>query len=163
MTRTKSLFVFAVLLIVTYGVGTLASLFSTPALTGWYASLTKPPLTPPDWLISLVWSILYAVIAEAAWRTVRAAGGVRAARRELVAYGVQLLLGFSWSLIFFGLRNPGAALIGIIMLELAILATMSEFWRRSRVAGMMMIPYALWVLFTAYLNAAIWLLNAPAY
>jgi tryptophan-rich sensory protein len=77
----------------------------------------------------------------------------------LALFGIQLLLNVAWSALFFGLRNPGAALINIVLLWCAILATMIAFWRRSAPAGWLMLPYQAWVSFAVALNLAIWNLN----
>lgn len=162
MTRAKSVTVLIVLLLITYAVGAAGSFITVPNIPGWYAGLNKPSFNPPAWAFPVVWNILFAMMSVAAWLTVKAAGSVRGARRELTAWAVQLLLNFSWSVIFFGLKNPGAALIELVLFALAILATTTEFWRRSRVAGWLMVPYLAWVLFAGCINAAVWLLNSPS-
>jgi tryptophan-rich sensory protein len=124
----------------------------------WYQSLAKPPFNPPDWLFAPVWSLLFFMMAVAGWRVWRRAG-LRDARSALTLFALQLVLNMSWSIVFFGLRSIGAALVEIFVLLLAILATAAVFWQRDRVAGMLFIPYAAWVGFAAVLNAALWQLN----
>jgi len=68
-------------------------------------------------------------------------------------------LNLIWSLVFFGLRNIGAALGEIVILLIAILATTAAFWRHDRPAGMLLVPYAAWVSYATLLNAALWRLN----
>jgi tryptophan-rich sensory protein len=95
----------------------------------------------------------------AAWLVWRAAGNFRSARRELALWGIQLTLNAHWSIAFFGMRAPGAALLNILLLWLAISATIVVFQRRSRPAAWLMVPYLAWVTFASALNAAIWRLN----
>lgn len=136
----------------------LGNVFTAAAIPEWYAGLDKPAFTPPSWVFGPAWTILYVLMAVAAWRVwVRAGfGGAPAA---LTLYFVQLALNAGWSVIFFGLRAPGWALAEIVVLWLAIMATTILFFRHSRLAGWLMVPYLLWVTFAAVLNAAIWWLN----
>ena len=105
-----------------------------------------------------MWSALYALIALAGWRLWRRrrAAGARAA---LLLWAVQLALNLGWSLVFFGARRPGAALAEIVVLLIAIGATMRLAVRVDRAAAWLLAPYAAWVAFAAVLNAAIWRLN----
>jgi tryptophan-rich sensory protein len=124
----------------------------------WYAGLAKPAFNPPDWVFAPVWTILYLMIAVAGWRVWRRRGG-RGAWLALGAWGVQLSLNLSWSLLFFGARMIGAALAEIVVLLAAILVTAALFWRIDRLAGALLVPYAAWVGFATVLNAALWQLN----
>jgi tryptophan-rich sensory protein len=118
----------------------------------------KPPFNPPDWIFAPVWTALFFMMALAAWRVWRR-GGLRQARSALTLFVVQLALNLAWSVMFFGMRAIGAALVEIVLLLVAILATTLAFWRRDRVAGMLFMPYAAWVAFATVLNAALWRLN----
>lgn len=124
----------------------------------WYAGLTKPAFNPPNWLFGPVWTVLYLMIAVAGWRVWlrRGEGGARPA---LGVWALQLALNLVWSLLFFGARLIGAALVEIMVLLAAILVTTALFWRIDRVAGASFIPYAVWVGFATVLNAALWRLN----
>ena len=102
--------------------------------------------------------MLFFMMAIAAWRVWRR-DGLRKARLAFTLFGVQLALNLAWSIVFFGMRSVGAALIEICVLLLAILATMAAFWRHDRVAGLLFVPYAGWVAFAVVLNAALWRLN----
>ena len=121
----------------------------------WYAGLVKPVWQPPAWLFGPVWTVLYIMMAVAAWLVWRA-GNARAA---LMLFGGQLLLNLAWSFLFFGARSPGLALLDIATLWLAIAATIFAFSFKSRIAAFMMVPYLCWVSFATALNAAIWTLN----
>jgi translocator protein len=125
----------------------------------WYAGLRKPPLTPPGWVFGPAWSILYLCIAVAGWivwTTQRRVG------LPLLLWGAQLALNAMWSYLFFGMQRPGTALLEIAVLLIVILATTDAFFRVRRTAGLLFVPYALWVCFAVYLNAGLWLLNRGA-
>ena len=128
-----------------------------PALRPWYANLSKPSRTPPNWLFGPVWTILYIAMAIAAWLVWRKAG-LTAVPMQL--FLLQLLLNVAWSAVFFRLRSPGPAFVEIVMLWLAILATMIEFWRAVPLAGLLLLPYLIWVSYATALNYSIWRLNA---
>jgi tryptophan-rich sensory protein len=105
-----------------------------------------------------VWTVLYLMIAVAGWR-VWLRRGESGARPALAAWAVQLALNLAWSLLFFGGRVIGAALVEIVILLAAILVTTGLFWRIDRLAGSLFVPYAAWVGFATILNAALWRLN----
>lgn len=126
----------------------------------WYAALQKPPLTPPDWVFPVVWSVLYAMIAFAGWFLWRARDRDSSGTLVIALWGAQLVLNAAWSWIFFGLHLPGPALAEIAVLWLAILLVVVFGIRVHRVAAAMFVPYLLWVSFAAWLNFGIWRLNA---
>jgi tryptophan-rich sensory protein len=106
-----------------------------------------------------VWTTLYILMAVAAWRVWRP-GGFRAAPIALTFFVAQLLLNGAWSYLFFGRRDIGGALVEIVLLWVAILATLLAFWRRDRIAGGLLIPYLAWVTLATALNFEIWRMNA---
>jgi len=140
-------------------VGIAGSFFTRPAIPGWYAGLRKPWFTPPDWLFGPVWITLYLLMGIAAylvWSRGTARPGVRTA---LAVFLVQLLLNAAWSPVFFGLRSPLAGAVVIVLLWLAIAATIFLFWKVSRSAALLLLPYLLWVTLASALNMAIYFLN----
>lgn len=137
------------------GVG---SWFTTPEIDSWYRHLAKPAWTPPSWLFGPVWTLLYIAMAVAAWLVWRQHGW-SGARLALGLFAGQLVLNVAWSGLFFAMHNPGAALLELVALWLAILATAAAFWQKQPVAGLLMIPYAAWVAFAGTLNLAVWQLN----
>lgn len=143
--------------------GLLGSVFTMSAVTTWYATLQKPPLSPPNWIFGPVWTTLYLLMGVSlylVWRKWSVLPWTPARKKmALVFFGVQLALNTLWSVLFFGLQSPGLALINIILMVVAIKITMLLFWRVSRVATWLLLPYLLWVSFATYLNAAIWYLN----
>ncbi len=137
-------------------VGTAATVFTEPSIPTWYAGLVKPGFNPPDWLFAPVWTALYILMAVAAWRVWRIAG---LKSIELTAFFVQLALNCAWSFLFFSAHWIAVALADLGMLWLLILATLILFWRRDRLAGLLLLPYLAWAGFALALNAAIWQLN----
>lgn len=124
----------------------------------WYRELDQAPWTPPGWAFGVAWSILYTMMATAAWMVWRR-GGFRANLPALGVYGLQMVFNGLWSWLFFGLHQPGWALADLVLLLLALSATVPLFWRRSRLAGWLLIPYYLWILYALSLNGWIWAYN----
>ena len=136
----------------------LGAIFTAGAVRDWYPTLQKPSWNPPAWLFGPVWTILYLMMAIAAWIVWR--------KRELISvnsslalFVFQLILNAAWSPLFFGLRNPLAGLLDIVPLWAAILVTLISFWKISPAAGILLVPYWLWVSFATALNYAVWKLN----
>lgn len=127
--------------------------------SGWYATLAKPALNPPSWVFGPVWTTLFALMGIAAFLVWRKGTHRRNIKIALGIFGVQLALNTLWSILFFGMQNPGVALVEITLLWLAIVATIIAFARISRPAAWLLAPYILWVSFAAYLNYAIWAVN----
>ncbi len=136
----------------------IGSAATAESVDTWYAGLRKPVWTPPGWVFGPVWTALYLMMAVAAWR-VWLAGPWRRTAWPLGLFAVQLVLNVLWSVLFFGLQMPGAALVEIVVLWAAILATTVAFFRHSRPAGGLMIPYLAWVSLAVTLNFELWRLN----
>ena len=156
--RTRDTLAFMAILALCLAVSALGAVATASSVNSWYPLLVKPVFNPPNWVFAPVWSALYFMMAIAAWRVWRARGLPRA-RKALLLFCVQLALNLGWSLLFFGMRNIGAALVEIVILLLAIIATTVAFRRHDRIAGMLMLPYAAWVAYATLLNAALWHLN----
>ena len=127
----------------------------------WYAGLAKPSWNPRNWLFAPVWTLLYFMMAVAAWLVWREHGLVGAAI-PLAIFAVQLILNAGWSWIFFGRHHVGLAAVEIMLLWGAIFAVGLAFGRLEPAAGLLLVPYLLWVSFAAVLNFAIWRLNRAA-
>jgi benzodiazapine receptor len=139
--------------------GGIAALATTRATPTWYQTLKKPSFDPPEWLFGPAWTLLYLLMAVAAWLVWKQGIGAPGVKLALAVFLVQLILNALWSVFFFGLRSPLAGLVDIIALWLAILATTIFFFRISVPAGVLLLPYIAWVSFAAILNAAILRLN----
>jgi len=148
----------AVAVLVCLAAGAVGSIATADAITTWYAALRKPAFSPPNWVFGPVWTTLYVMMGVAVWLVWRQAGwaGTRVA---LVLFAVQLLLNTAWSFLFFGFHRPGLAFLEIVVLWAAILATLVAFWQVRPVAGLLLVPYLVWVSFASVLNFAIWNLN----
>lgn len=126
---------------------------------GWYAGLLKPSWNPPVWIFGPVWTLLYAMMAVAAWLVWRE-GGWKRQRRVLGWFLLQWLLNALWTPLFFGMHRAGLAVAEIMMLWLVLAVTLRSFWRVRKSAGVLLMPYLAWVSFAAVLNFAIWRLNS---
>lgn len=124
----------------------------------WYALLRKPSWNPPGWVFGPVWTALYTMMAVAAWLVWRR-GGFATQRRPLALFLLQLALNAAWTPLFFGLKQPGWAFTEIVLLWLAITATLIAFRHVNRVAAWLLAPYLAWVSFAAALNFTLWRLN----
>ena len=139
--------------------GIVGSVFTVSAIPNWYAGLVKPALNPPSWVFGPVWTTLYALMGVAAFLVWKNDWEKKAVKTTLGVFGIQLFLNATWSIIFFGLHNPGWASVDIVALWLAIVWTMVVFSKISKPAAYLLVPYLLWVSFASYLNYSIWVLN----
>ncbi len=140
------------------GVGGLGGAVTAESVTTWYATLNKPSFNPPNWIFGPVWTALYILMGVAAWRVWRAADR-DTARGPLAVFALQLAVNLGWSVAFFGLRNPGLAVVVILLLDLLVLATALMFRRIDRLAAWLLVPYLAWISFATLLNVTIWRLN----
>jgi len=157
--RLKSALVLVALLAISFGVAALGSIATAGNVDGWYASAEKAPWNPPNWLFGPAWTLLYTLMSVAAWLVWRRGGSLK-------PYVIQLVLNAIWTPVFFGLYPViGApalwiALVIIVALDVAVLLTMLSFWRTSKLAAWLLVPYWAWVLFATTLNAALAILNS---
>lgn len=142
--------------------GIIGSIFTAPAIGDWYTTLIRPALNPPSWVFGPVWITLYALMGISAFLVWKKGLDRKDVKIALSIFFVQLILNTLWSIIFFGLRSPAGAFLEIILLWIAILATMFAFARISKPAVWLLVPYILWVSFAGYLNYSIWQLNSSA-
>jgi translocator protein len=152
--RRKSL-ALAGWLLLTFGAAATGVFVS---VDGWYAGLTKPAWNPPGWVFGPVWTTLYVLMATAAW-LVWLRGGWAAQGKALRLYLLQWTLNALWTPLFFGLHQPGLALVEVVALYLSVLATLVSFWRVRRSAAVLLIPYVLWLTLATALNFTIWQMN----
>lgn len=145
-------------LMICFAAGGMGGLATTQGLDAWYDTLNKPTWNPPNWIFAPVWTTLYGLMGIAVWLVWRG-GDRKDVKSAITMFTIQLVLNSVWSVLFFGMQNPGGALIEIVVLWLAIVATTILFFRRSAIAGGLMTPYLLWVSFASFLNFTIWNLN----
>lgn len=144
-----------VCIIIPLAVGVLSALLSRNGMQT-FNELNKPRLSPPGWLFPVVWTILYVLMGIASYLVLTDRNASSAA---LNAYILQLIFNFFWSIIFFGLEMYLFAFIWLVILWVLVLITTVLFYRVSETAGLLMIPYFVWVTFAGYLNLSIYLLN----
>lgn len=157
--KLNNFFKLVITIIVSQLAGVIGSVFTVSSIPNWYAVLQKPSFSPPNWIFGPVWVTLYLLMGVAAFLVWRHGFERREVRRALAIFGGQLVLNTLWSIIFFGLRNPFWAFVEIIVLWLAILVMIFAFYKISRPAAYLLLPYILWVSFAGYLNYSIWILN----
>jgi len=159
LTRTKDILLLVGCIVVPFVIGGLGGWITTGSLADWYTGLQKPSWNPPSAVFGPVWSFLYLLMGIALWRIMRMGWGTEGVQPAVIWFTVQLVLNFGWSLIFFGLRAPGPALIEILVLLAAVLITTRRFYVLEPAAGWLLVPYILWAAFATVLNGTIWRLN----
>lgn len=146
-------------LLVCLAAGFIGSLATNKSIPTWYAGLKKPSFSPPNAIFGPVWTVLFILMAVAAFLAWRKGIETEPVKLALIIFGAQLILNILWSVFFFGLRMPALAFAEIIVLWIFILATILIFRKASVVAAWLMVPYILWVSFAAVLNYTLWRLN----
>lgn len=124
-----------------------------------FSALNKPPLSPPGWLFPVVWTILYVLMGVASYLVFTSDADTADKEKALTVYGYQLIFNFFWSLWFFNLSLYLFSFIWLVVLWILIIITTVRFFRISKTAGYLMVPYLAWVTFAGYLNLGIYLLN----
>jgi len=138
--------------------GFLGSLFTTPAIPTWYATLRRPFFTPPNWIFSPVWICLFILMGISLFFVWRRTDHPKF-KIAFIFFFVQLILNILWSIVFFGLRSPLIGLVDIVLLWIAILFTIFNFLKVSKFSGVLLLPYLVWVSFATLLNFSLWILN----
>ena len=147
-------------LIAPQAAGLIGSIFTASSVTGWYSTVTRPELAPPNWIFGPVWTTLFVLMGIAlflVWK--KKDSQKKKVKLALQLFVAQLVLNTLWSVIFFGLQSPGWAFVEIIFLWISIALTITVFTPISRLAAWLLVPYLAWVSFAAYLNYSIWMLN----
>lgn len=135
--------------------GFIGSIFTSGSVTTWYITLQKPWFNPPNWVFGPVWITIYLLMGISLYIV----WSKKAKGSYYYIFGIQLALNTAWSFLFFSLKSPFLAFIEIILLWIAILATIIFFLKISKTAAYLLFPYILWVSFAAFLNYNIWMLN----
>lgn len=155
--RPKSLLMLAVSVAAVAAVSVIGGLAGSSSAEE-YGRLQQPSFAPPSWVFGPTWTVLYALMAVAAWLVWRT-GPSPETRRALTLYAVQLVLNAAWTPLFFGLGWRGVAFFELSILLVVLIATVVLFWRRSVPAGALLLPYLAWSGFALCLNFAVWQLN----
>ena len=139
--------------------GIIGSIFTMGSVETWYVTIAKPAFNPPNWIFGPVWVTLYTLMGIAAFLIWKEDIKNKAVKNALTIFALQLIVNILWSIVFFGAHSIMGGLIIIIILFILIIVTIKSFYKVSKTAGNLLIPYLLWVGFATALNFAIWQLN----
>lgn len=157
--KLSNTFKFIISIVVAQGAGLIGSIFTTPNIPVWYATIIKPSWVPPSYIFAPVWTLLFFLMGVALFLVWKRGIKVEKAKFAIVLFSIQLVLNIFWSVLFFGLQNPGAAFIEIVALWIFIFLTIIYFAKVSKIAAWLLVPYIAWVSFASILNYSIWILN----
>ncbi|MDY0906795.1 TspO/MBR family protein [Pedobacter sp. CFBP9032] len=150
---------FIINIAITLSIGALGGLATAQSVKTWYPTLNKPSFNPPNWLFGPVWTSLYILIGVAAYLVWIKRDQITHFPRTVAVYFIQLILNLGWSFIFFYLHEIGFALAEILMLLAAIIINAVMFYKIDKWAGLIFIPYIIWVSFASFLTYNIFILN----
>lgn len=139
-------------------VGAVASLLTGGGMEV-FATVEKPPLSPPGWLFPVVWTILYTLMGISSYLILTSDADESAKEGAIRVYGLQLLANFLWPTFFFNFRWYGFSFFWLLLLWFLVVVMILRFWKINKLAAYMNIPYLIWLTFAAYLNWGIWRLN----
>lgn len=145
-------------LLITFGISAISALLNSSSMDG-YMGYTRPPLSPPPAVFSIVWPILFLLMAISAYLIYVSDAPRSDKKNALFLYGLQLFINFFWTIIFFRLDRIVFAFIWLLLLWVVVLITTKEFFKINKLAGWLLVPYLLWLTFAAYLNLGIIILN----
>lgn len=157
--RRTDLFKLAASLGYCYLAAFIGSMFTTPNVPTWYASLARPSFAPPDWVFAPVWTAIFTLMGISAYLVWREGTNDPRVKVGLAVFALQLAVNVTWSAAFFGLRSPLAGLVVIALLWALIALNIQKFREVSQTAAALLLPYIIWVSFAAVLNFEIWRLN----
>lgn len=158
MSKTK-IFKFLLAILICQAAGLVGFIFTRPAISSWYMGIEKPSFNPPNWIFAPVWTLLFLLMGISLYLVWKKGWQEKIVRSAIFVFSAQLILNIVWSLLFFGLKSPFFAFVEIIILWLAIFLTIIKFNKVSSTAGLLLLPYIIWVSFAAFLNFFIWRLN----
>ncbi|MBQ7549844.1 MAG: tryptophan-rich sensory protein [Clostridia bacterium] len=124
-----------------------------------YAAVTKPPLSPPAWLFPVVWTVLYILMGVSAYLIYNGGKIPEKSKKPLTVYAIQLAMNFMWPIFFFSLDAYLFSFIWLLAMWVLVLVMTVMFYRVNRLAGLLQIPYLVWLTFAAYLNLSVYILN----
>lgn len=157
--RGKDILGLVVCIVICQLAGVVGGLVTASSVDTWYMTLIKPSFNPPNWIFSPVWITLYGLMGIALFLVYKKGLDAEGVKAALALFFVQLIGNSLWSVLFFGLKIPFIAFLEIVVLWILILLTMIKFMKISRPAGLLLLPYLLWVSFASILNFFLWSLN----
>ena len=137
-------------------IGGIAGLITNNGMED-YNNVVKPALSPPDWLFPVVWTILYALMGISTYLIYEKDKDIN--KKAFIVYALQLALNFIWPIFFFGFKAYLFSFIILILLIIFVVTMIACFYKENKTAGFLQIPYLLWLVFAAYLNLSVYLLN----
>ena len=150
---------FIICIIIPLAIGAIGGFFTMESVKTWYTTLNKPSFNPPNGVFGPVWSTLYVLMGISSYLVWKERKSFTGYHWAVGLYFLQLLLNLMWSFLFFNQHQIGFALVEIIILLITIIATAIVFYRVNKAAGLLFIPYILWVSFASYLTYSIFMLN----
>ncbi|MCD7963586.1 MAG: tryptophan-rich sensory protein [Rikenellaceae bacterium] len=153
----KKAFYIVIPVLICFALGYVASLLQDDSMREWYPYLNKPSLTPPDWVFPVAWSILYLMMGISAGLILYSHDSRR--RSVLTIFTIQLILNFSWSIMFFYFRNLLAGFVNIFLLDIVVIYYIFKSYLLNKISSYLFVPYIIWLLFATYLNSYILLNN----
>jgi len=145
--------------IICQAAGIFGSLFTTPNIPTWYATLKKPGFAPPNWLFAPVWTLLFLLMGIALYLVWKQGWSSPLVKSAMIIFFIHLVVNILWSIAFFGMRAPLIGFFVIVALWFLIILTIIYFSNASKTAGVLLIPYLLWVSFASVLNFMLYRLN----
>ena len=139
--------------------GAIIGMLTMSGVTDWYSTLNKPWFTPPDYVFGPVWTVLYILMGISLYLVIMQGWENETVKTGIILFAAQLGVNLLWSLLFFGLHSPLAALACIVVLLALIVATIMTFYRLSKPAAVLLVPYLAWVCIATALNAGVVFLN----
>ena len=158
-TAGKKFFIFIISLGICLIAGYIAAYFTMPALSGWYAGLVKPDLTPPSWVFAPVWTILSILMGLSLYFIWQSGTKKKEFTLGLILFLLQIILNVGWSYVFFGLHSIFFGFIGIVLLWVVLVCTIIQLLKFSIGAAVLLLPYLFWLTFAVFLNYTILTLN----
>jgi tryptophan-rich sensory protein len=146
-------------IVVSHLAGIIGSVFTFNSIENWYQFLNKPSFSPPNWLFGPVWLTLYTLMGIALFLIWQKGLKNKQNKKAFELFLLHLVFNASWSIVFFGLQEPGWAFLNILILLAFILVLIFKFWKINKAASILLWPYLLWVSFATVLNYSIWMLN----
>ena len=160
MTRLKDYIALAVFALLSLVFAAAGGAVTATSVDSWYPELAKPWFNPPAWVFAPVWTVLFALMALAAWWVWQREPS-ESRRAALILHLVQLVLNLAWTVLFFGLQAIAAAFFQVLVVWLAVAAMIERYSRVDRLAALISLPYLAWLTFAALLNAVLWAMNGP--
>lgn len=146
-------------ILIVFLAGAVGTVFTLKEITTWYVNIPKPSWTPPNWAFGPIWSTLYVLMGVSLFLIWREGLNRKDVKIGIGVFAVQLILNVVWSLVFFGSHNIAGGLVMVILLWISILINIVVFYRISKPAGIILIPYLIWVTIAGYLNYSVYLLG----